>query len=590
MQSNAMHRGQAGQQGSHGHQGPGPGTFALHRSITMGHNRRLKLVSVGLTVPGVLKKIKARKRARRRRNPLAAYGLITREGRLLHGKAGNYKLVANFVIHEIRSTTQSYYDGCDVPLHHIHGRSGSDEMALKLTGSIYEAPAYATASNGRLVVNSPVQFRTYLNHLVQQERIQRDDPAAREVLGVGTFLNHQGQLQPSDGVQFPGKAEECVYHAHRFADTGRKGTFHAIAGLFNDGSVRFLLTYALGTILKPALGWAYPHMAVEGDSGVGKSTVMDLLKDAFGWLCVGGPTEFRTPYRIKKVLANSVLPIQVDEFNRVSNRRQVVDALNEAYNCQPSTHGQHSRHYCICAPAILYGQDVAIDDIALRGKLVRVELQKPARNESALSAYRANRTKWPMREWVDFACDWANAKNLDQLVWRKQRAFEGKVDQHALQHVSNIGRIVQNYAMVAVAGDALRAFGVNAATDDGVLARLQAHLQRLLGDQGGDDRSTIARQFITDVARRIQTSSASGFLWTVKAEGLFVHVDRALKAVGGHYGVRDPRRIRKMIAAESLGTNSHTVRIRGNQVRCTLIPKEVLDQLGLDLQAQEDTA
>lgn len=524
---------------------------------------------------------------------LGDYGLTELEHRVLSQRNGvdgetEWDLVANFTISSIQSGYARFLDGqCD-PLHKIiiKQHNKATECEVEVVGSVYDVDAIQEATQGDITVVSPARFKNYMSHKIDIEGIQTRDASVNRVFVIGTYMDEKGQLTPSDGVRFPQGREECHYSGHSFATTGNKVVFDLVANLFRSPDVAVILLFGLGSIFKPALGWAYPHLAIEGDSGVGKSTIRDLLMRHFGWLGFSADLEFKTSYRAKKLLSNSVLPVQIEECGRVngSGHHIMIDTLNQAYNLTPSTHGHLDKRFCLVTPAILWGQDFDVDDVALRAKVLRVQLMNADKNTAALLLCQAFTEPWPMNDWIRHGCDWANKRSLVAILDEKAAWIEEQVRSPDLMGVTNVGRIIRNYATLLLTSDAMNEFGVSVDVGDHVVRLVRTHLALILGEGADEDRRTIARQFIGDVVDHILGDKGSrGLVYDWNVEGLFIRVQSAmpvLQKAGRRYDIKGPDRLRKMLVDEGLGVATKHY-FQGVERRCLLLTSVSLESLGI---------
>ncbi len=525
---------------------------------------------------------------------LEDYGLRVQDGQVysITGKGAREKLqlVANFIVVKIRCGTSRYLCGAGTPLHHVQVTSPTaGDLLIKIRGSFYTKAGYEGGSHGALVVPKPQAFATYLSHQITHGNVRHVlDPSVNEVFVMGTYVDEAQQLVASDGVDFPHGMDECPYHNRTFAMSGDKDVFHRVADLHNNDSIRTLLAWGLGSPLKGAMEWAYANAEVTADSGVGKSTISDVFTDRFGWLRVAGPTEFGTIYRGKRAVANSVLPIQVEEIGRLSGEAmsRITQVLNLSYNIAPTTHGAHGKTYVMVTPALLWGQDFCLRDVALSAKMIRLTLSTENKNPSALDRLRDNADVWPMRDWIEFLCDWANQCNVMQLVMAKSALLRQHINDAKFTETSNTERTVANYARLLVSAEALNAFGVTVDISQYVAGLLRQHLaEQTL------DTASIARQFLGDLLLEIQKASGqSALIHDLRPTGLFFNVTNALKVLQGRgyrYDIKSPRKLTEMLKNEGLGTPSVQHRLGRTQSRFFFVPRQTLAEFDFWIDHEE---
>ncbi|GMU34970.1 MAG: hypothetical protein AMXMBFR20_28420 [Planctomycetia bacterium] len=501
----------------------------------------------------------------------------------------SFEAVSNFEVQKVCTGEIKYLDGMSLPVHRvtIHCQGAEKPAEIEVVGSIYDPKAFEKASGGTLTVVHAARYKGYLAHRIAVDGIQIKDASLHRTLVVGACLDDQGKLTPSDGVDFPGQREECHYHGYTFAAEGEKRVFGLFARLMTSPSVAVILLFVLGAVLKPLLGWAFPHMVVPADSGAGKSTIADRLRRFFGILVFSGPYEFGTQYRARKLLSNSLLPIGVEEIGRVHGfpRHIMIDTLNQAYNLTPSTYGHLDKRFCLCTPAMLFGQDFGADDVALQAKIVIVPLRADERNPAALRELDACESIWPMRDWVTHACGWANARNLLRLLDAKADMLRIGLGGEMSSRASNLDRLIRNYATLLVVADMVAAFGIDVNVDAHVLMLLREHLGSISGADEESDRSTIARQFIIDLVNHVQSVGKNrGLIFDWNTDGLFIVVQQAFDTVrqaGSRFDITDHRRLRKMLIGEKLGEPKKH-RFDGVERRSILISANALRELGVD--------
>lgn len=483
-------------------------------------------------------------------------------------------MIANFTVQNIRSGVAGFVGAHQVPLHVVEVKCSTGEgYSAEISGSPYDGVAYMKASKGKLTVPDGKLFKAYLAHKIERDGIQVQDASVDRVFLVGAFLDNNGKLIPSDSVTFPQGREECWYHQHTFAPSGSRKIFHRIAKLQRGDAARVVEVWGLGTAFKPALGWAYPHCAGLGESGTGKDTICTFFRERLGWPSIAGPTEFATAYRSKKAVANAVMPIQIQEIGRMDHRarRYFVEVANLAYNLHPTTHGHLDKTFSLCAPLLVWGQDLGIEDVALSAKMIRVPLKREDKDPDALRRLRRRSYEWPMRSWIEFLCNWAAQQDVRALVEDKAAWLQSKVDDGSYEWTSNTDRTFWNYGILLVVAEALTAFGVPVSIDRAVVELVEHHVVEI-----ARNRSTIARQVIRDLLIEIQRPDARGsFIHDLNVNGLFFKPENALKELrcrGYEYDISEPRTLINMLKEEGIGTPSVLHWVGRNQSRYFHIP------------------
>jgi len=291
---------------------------------------------------------------------------------------------------------------------------------------------------------------------------------------------------------------------------------------------------------------------------------------------VAAPVQFQTSYRLKKTLANTNLPVLVEEVGRLapSHRKRVVDQLNVAYNLGPTTHGHNDRVYDLYAPVLLAGQDFPVRDEALLSKTIAFQLAGEAKNAAALARLERVDGVFPLGGWLEFACEYANEHDIPGLLREKEALLGEKLSDGSCPHYAEADRCIRNYAMQLVASDALQEYGLDADIEGYVVEALRQHLG-MLREEGID----IAEQFVRDLVVLLATRpDPSKTLLDERPEGAYVHVETALKALrsmGRTYDISDPRVITRRLNEKELGDPTQH-RFGGHQLRCVFIRRNVL--------------
>jgi len=512
---------------------------------------------------------------------LSDLGIIVGDGVVLktrNSRDDQFEQASNFTVEQIRTGSARFIDGQTERVNRITVQTVNDQFEIEVLGDVFDVQAYCDDPQNRLVVLDRKTFRQYIAHRIDRGKIRSKDSKLERVFAVGTFVNAEGDLVPSDGVHFPQGREESVYHGHRFATSGSKLIFDRFAALIRSQHLAMVLVWALGSLLKPKLGWAYPHLVVTADSGTGKSTWAGILEARFGWRSIAGPTEFQTSYRTKKSFANTNVPIQVEEIGRLSNqaRQWLIQNANLAYNRELSTHGHLDKRFVLCAPMLAWGQDFGVRDVALATKVIRADLRTADKDRDALASLRATSDVWPMADWARFLCEWVNRRNLLALLAEKSSWLREQVDSDQYIEASNTDRVFWNYAAVLVSADAVAAFGVNVDITDVTVETLRAQLC----DQS--ERPSIARQFLAKLIDEI-TARPNGIIQHLESRGLFFKPEQALPQLenrGFSFDISDPATLRRMLVNEGLGEASVAHRFGGRQLRAFHVPPEILAELG----------
>lgn len=518
-------------------------------------------------------------------NPLAPYGM-EEAGGCVFTTGDTRSLVCNFIPVRIREGEARYMDESSTPVHLVNVKTGRGEFRWKLYGDLFSESSWSAASGGRTVVAMLSRFKTYLNYKIAEQGIVDETQEVDEAFVVGTARDGDGQLQAYDEVEFPGGRQQCLYHGWSMPQGGDKEVFDKAANLTTDATVRTMLVHVLGSVFKPVLGPAYPHVSLQGDKQVGKTTVVREICRLFGLRQTTAPVEFSTQYRRKKTLANTTWPVFADELGRLRGKpfNGLCDLLNDSYNAKPSTHGSGGQVLVIMAPLVILGQDCPIRDEALLSKTLIYEFAAGTKNSPALKQVRGLRTQFPLAEWVNFACCCANQRNLQSEADKEAEKLAEKVDADCRS--AETDRTIWNYATQLVAARALREFGVAASIEEYVQKAAQRHL-RLMKQEGRD----LAERFVVDVAELLATPPArAGTIYDVEKNGLYLHVGsalRCLRRMGRRYDISDPRALTRRLGEKKWAEANRRHYFNGSRLRCVFLSRETFRRFGCDISTDD---
>ncbi|MFW6456694.1 MAG: hypothetical protein ACOC0A_00205 [Planctomycetota bacterium] len=514
---------------------------------------------------------------------LSRFQLAARGGEVLKIKKSGSDLVCNFEVKRIRSGRARYLNGRSTPVHEVTVlRSDGTMEQWTLQGDLFDISTWREAGQNNAVITKASKFLTYLAHLTTHENVQLDDPAVNVTYSTG-LVRDSNIIKVSDGVHFPGGDEECAYSGITFPRDGDKGIFDRLADLTKCDTVRSLLVHQCGAPLKVVFGF-YPNCFETADKESGKTTQKQQIATRLRLNMVDAPVQFQTPYRRKKTLSNSNVPIMADEVGRMtsSNLDHLVNNLNSAYNQAVSTHGSGDKVYVLMTPVLLMGQDCPVRDEALLAKTVIYRLKKDSKSPEALKELRKSDAYFPFGDWLEFAADYANDHDLLKMLGSKVTLLRDKLPERVAARCAEGDRTIANYSTQLVAADLLCEYGVDAEIEDYVVARLIEHL-RMLTEQGHN----IAQAFLCDLMTVLGAGdSRARAACSHEDEGLYVHVGNAHEALqrrGFDYDVSDPRTITRLIRERGLAQEKpDRHRFNGVRLRCVFVPEVTLRELGYE--------
>jgi hypothetical protein len=512
-------------------------------------------------------------------DPLARYGLVVRDGALLTTRL---QPVANFTVRAIRSGTVLGLDGNarDVHLVEVDLPDGS-YARWELAGDLYAVDTWRGAGGGRAKILKPGLFAAYLFQRIERDGVAEDDPVLDTARLAGTYLAADGRLRVGSGID-EDSAPLSLHATFQPHEDGDNDVFEQVVRLSDDDTVRAVLVHGLGVAFKPVLR-AYPHLGLQGDRGSGKTTILGEINERFGFIVTDAVAQLGTVFRRKVTLNGASLPAYADEIGRLgkADAGHLADDLNIAYTGGISSHGAHGHRFALTASFVGVGQDWHVNDEALLTKMLLYELDRDARNPDALATLRANRARFPMGPWLEFACEYASEHDLGELAESKAALLAQGLPDDLSGETAEFDRCIWNYATQLVVADALLAYGVEADINDFVAERLVAHLRMLRTDS-----RTIPERFLDDLMTLLaRRTTPNALLVDVTDEGIHLHVDsalRALKSAGYDYDVSDPRRMTVLLGRAGIARTGQEYRHRFKGVRkqAVLIPHAVLEERG----------
>lgn len=279
---------------------------------------------------------------------------------------------------------------------------------------------------------------------------------------------------------FTNPEQQCPYHNLTFhsgpAADARK-VIEAYQTTFKRNAAALQLVWAVGSHLKAFLGF-WPHMIMQADKGMGKSTLVKRLERTVGFTMFSGQS-LQTEFRLLTSISHTSQPVGWEEIS--ARRQDVIDKavslLQECYQYTVSRRGSDMTEYLISAPVLLAGEDVPVR--SLLGKVVRTDLtgkKGPMMPEDL--------PRFPMAEWLAFLAEHTRPQvnsiynRARQYCWDHSRA--SGVDDGAK-------RMAGNYAAVMTAWRLLCEFaGVHAEQGDfigDVTEEMNSHVAETSADR-----------------------------------------------------------------------------------------------------------
>ena len=263
-----------------------------------------------------------------------------------------------------------------------------------------------------------------------------------------------GRLVVNEGADcyFDDPEQQCPYHSLRFPTGTRnhaRDVVLAYRSTYGGGAALRMLVWALGAHMKALLGF-WPHMALQGPKGSGKSVLTERLERSIA-IHVFGSEQIKTAFRLLCSVSSTSHPVGWEEIS--VNDQRVIDAavamLQQAYQSAHTTRGSEHTAFLISAPVLMAGEDVPVK--SLTGKMIAVDLTTKEKGEKMPE----DLVRFPVRQWLEFLAqigrDQArtNHERWRVAMVRRSRAGEGD---------AGAQRMVSNYAAVMTAAGLLMDF------------------------------------------------------------------------------------------------------------------------------------
>lgn len=226
------------------------------------------------------------------------------------------------------------------------------------------------------------------------------DLGARHAANFVGLAWRDGELIVNEGPDcyFTEPEKQCPYHNLTFP-TGSPRDARQVIGAFQKtfrkNAATLPLVWSLGGHLKALLGF-WPHMMIQADKGMGKSTLIKRLERAIGFTMFSGQS-LQTEFRLLTSISHTSHPVGWEELS--ARRTDVIDKavglLQENYQYTVTRRGAEMTEYLLSAPVLLAGEDVPVK--SLLGKIIRTELtgkKGPLMPDDL--------PRFPVRAWLEF--------------------------------------------------------------------------------------------------------------------------------------------------------------------------------------------
>lgn len=291
----------------------------------------------------------------------------------------------------------------------------------------------------------------------------------------------QGKPHVNEGpdAYFTDPEKQCPYHNLRFpsgpVDAARRVVL-AYSQTFSHQAALILLVWALGGHLKAFLSF-WPHMSLQADKGVGKSTLTERLSRTIAFTMFSGQS-LQTDFRLITSISHTSHPVGWEELS--ARKQEIIDRavsiLQEAYKHTITRRGSELTEFVACAPVLLVGEDVRVR--SLLGKITRVQL----REKGELLPF--DLPPFPVRQWLEY---------LAKLTREQVLGLHARASEHcrkhcrATSHDAGARRMVDNYAALLTAWRLLRDFAGIAADelpfDSALLQEMNEHIAETCADR-----------------------------------------------------------------------------------------------------------
>nr|MBL8412758.1 toprim domain-containing protein [Dechloromonas sp.] len=209
----------------------------------------------------------------------------------------------------------------------------------------------------------------------------------------------EGKLVVNEGPDcyFQNPEQQCPYHNMTFPSGSKHDARRVIDGFgktFGRSAAGQLLVWSLGGHLKALIGF-WPHLVLQANKGMGKSTLIKKLERAIAFTMFSGQS-LQTEFRLLTSVSHTAHPVGWEELS--ARRQDVIDKavaiLQENYQYTLNRRGSDMLEFLLSAPVLLAGEDVPVK--SLTGKIVRASLKEKG------PLLPDDLPRFPVRQWLEF--------------------------------------------------------------------------------------------------------------------------------------------------------------------------------------------
>lgn len=304
---------------------------------------------------------------------------------------------------------------------------------------------------------------------------------ARDAANFVGLCWKKGRLTVNEGPDcyFTNPEQQCPYANLLFPSGSREDARAVIGGYqrtFGRSAALLPLVWGLGGHLKVLLGF-WPHLQMQADKGMGKSTLIKRLERSLAFTMFSGQS-LQTEFRLLTSISHTSHPVGWEELS--ARRQDIIDKavglLQENYQYTLNRRGADMTEFLLSAPVMLAGEDVPVR--SLIGKLVRTELKE----KGPLMA--DDLPRFPVREWLEFLTGFSPAQVRAKYAALRERCLASS---RASGQDDGATRMAGNYAALMTAWVLLAEFAeIDVKQGDFVqdlVGQMNAHIKETSADR-----------------------------------------------------------------------------------------------------------